>query len=529
MSSTSSSFASSAMTMKEQMQLHSKKNVNTSFGGKGSSPTPGLLKAKKTFDYISGHFAGRVEKADSGDVEMELEVEVAETRGEGSARDARPSEAAVGSVGSFVVVPAMDGNGKGKGSREATKRSAPVPISSHGGTPSTSGQAPALRPKDPRASAGRDTATGSTPQNDEAKSALRMTSSVPVHMPGRGHLASMLPGTPMSDEMAVGTPPRGAFGTPMSEVARSNTDGTEVAKSTGAQKLAEPAPKTTRGFNPESPVTVPKQPRNRSSLSNSRRGSGLSGEPQQPPPQQHADTELGVVERTAEPNPAIQKYSPRTSARRARARRDTRKNEVKASLPPQVSPHKQFRTRSSSLEQMDKMRQRVLSDTFRRKKAASLSPEKNTTKPPQSKLSSSVSPRHTLQGGGRQRAQTLINFDAKPSPDQPRLSPHRNYNGGQQQQGDSAASAAGQAPASFLLLQFFHMPFFQAKALPLSPNRDGVANPHAKPNQPTDLERALRVLDKVPAIDTHKIGVVYVRKGQSTGKDILFNGGGSAR
>ena len=44
-----------------------------------------------------------------------------------------------------------------------------------------------------------------------------------------------------------------------------------------------------------------------------------------------------------------------------------------------------------------------------------------------------------------------------------------------------------------------------------------------------DQDRAMRVLDKVPAIDTHKIGVVYIRQGQTSGKEILFNDRGSAR
>ena len=61
-SSNGSSFASSGLTMEEQMQLHSQKHLNTNIGSASSSPSGGLLKSKKTLDSISGHFAGRIGK-----------------------------------------------------------------------------------------------------------------------------------------------------------------------------------------------------------------------------------------------------------------------------------------------------------------------------------------------------------------------------------------------------------------------------------------------------------------------------------
>jgi tuberous sclerosis protein 2 len=43
------------------------------------------------------------------------------------------------------------------------------------------------------------------------------------------------------------------------------------------------------------------------------------------------------------------------------------------------------------------------------------------------------------------------------------------------------------------------------------------------------LDRAIQVLDQVPTLDTHKIGVLYVGPGQTTGTQILANVHGSPR
>ena len=43
------------------------------------------------------------------------------------------------------------------------------------------------------------------------------------------------------------------------------------------------------------------------------------------------------------------------------------------------------------------------------------------------------------------------------------------------------------------------------------------------------LDRAIKLLDRTPCVDTHKIGVVYVGPGQSTEEEVLRNSGGSPR
>lgn len=88
--------------------------------------------------------------------------------------------------------------------------------------------------------------------------------------------------------------------------------------------------------------------------------------------------------------------------------------------------------------------------------------------------------------------------------------------------------------AMFLFLQQHHLPFFTSKAVPLNENLGSVVvqtshNSQGQVKGPSDLERALKVLDSIPALDTHKIGIVYVGKGQKTGPEILSNGFGSHR
>ena len=90
----------------------------------------------------------------------------------------------------------------------------------------------------------------------------------------------------------------------------------------------------------------------------------------------------------------------------------------------------------------------------------------------------------------------------------------------------SSADDRDSSQASFLFLQMNHMPFFDDQAVPLRENlsADGPA-----PGRPTDLERMLRVLDRVPAYHTHRIGVVYVGPGQCKSDAILRNECGSSR
>lgn len=77
--------------------------------------------------------------------------------------------------------------------------------------------------------------------------------------------------------------------------------------------------------------------------------------------------------------------------------------------------------------------------------------------------------------------------------------------------------------ASFLFLQMQALPYFAAEARRLE---EGATRPGA--NQ-SDLDRAIKMLDAVPAFDVHKIGVLYVRPGQTTGAEILANEHGSPR
>ena len=64
----------------------------------------------------------------------------------------------------------------------------------------------------------------------------------------------------------------------------------------------------------------------------------------------------------------------------------------------------------------------------------------------------------------------------------------------------------------FCFLQSYHLPYFADKPLALAEQEVGVET------RPQVLERAMHVLDQVPTLDTHKIGVIYVGEGQTSGK-----------
>ncbi len=75
----------------------------------------------------------------------------------------------------------------------------------------------------------------------------------------------------------------------------------------------------------------------------------------------------------------------------------------------------------------------------------------------------------------------------------------------------------------FCFLQSYHLPYFADKPLALAEQEVGVET------RPQVLERAMHVLDQVPTLDTHKIGVIYVGEGQTSGGSILANTHGSPR
>lgn len=68
------------------------------------------------------------------------------------------------------------------------------------------------------------------------------------------------------------------------------------------------------------------------------------------------------------------------------------------------------------------------------------------------------------------------------------------------------------------------MPYFTETLLPVSVSAKGRGEGSA-----SDLERALRMLDQTVPLDTHRIGVIYVKDGQTAESDILANASGSAR
>eukprot|EP00051_Salpingoeca_urceolata_P022836 m.379376 g.379376 ORF g.379376 m.379376 type:complete len:1913 (-) comp20030_c0_seq3:258-5996(-) len=114
---------------------------------------------------------------------------------------------------------------------------------------------------------------------------------------------------------------------------------------------------------------------------------------------------------------------------------------------------------------------------------------------PQSQTSNQARPRSFTVAGDRQRpsASTSVFDHSKAEPEQL----------------DDAAR--------FLFLQLCSPPYFEAEAIPLTSSN------------PSDLQRAVRMLDAMAVFETHKIGVVYVGPGQRTGPQILSNVHGSAR
>ena len=78
-------------------------------------------------------------------------------------------------------------------------------------------------------------------------------------------------------------------------------------------------------------------------------------------------------------------------------------------------------------------------------------------------------------------------------------------------------------PASFLFQHMHHLPYFSARATPIEGTFDNATNGGG------DLDRTVRVLDKTPALHSHKIGVIYVGRGQTDSAEILRNTMGSAR
>lgn len=100
-------------------------------------------------------------------------------------------------------------------------------------------------------------------------------------------------------------------------------------------------------------------------------------------------------------------------------------------------------------------------------------------------------------------------------------------------------AAAHRRLANALLLAMHPAPHFQSAPLPLAlkakggresvGDRQAQSKPAELPFESTDLGRALRLLDGTPTLETHKIGVVYVRPGQRSGDEILRNTHGSLR
>lgn len=74
-------------------------------------------------------------------------------------------------------------------------------------------------------------------------------------------------------------------------------------------------------------------------------------------------------------------------------------------------------------------------------------------------------------------------------------------------------------PFSFVFLQLYYdglMPTDESRPILL-------------PTEQAETQRSIRLLDLIKPYDTHKIGVLYVRKGQRREQDILSNTFGSLR
>ena len=72
-------------------------------------------------------------------------------------------------------------------------------------------------------------------------------------------------------------------------------------------------------------------------------------------------------------------------------------------------------------------------------------------------------------------------------------------------------------------------PAFIALQLCASFNIGGEVSPLLKCNNSDDLDRAIKLLDRTPCVETHKIGLVYIGEGQTKENEILFNSKGSSR
>ncbi len=87
-----------------------------------------------------------------------------------------------------------------------------------------------------------------------------------------------------------------------------------------------------------------------------------------------------------------------------------------------------------------------------------------------------------------------------------------------------AGLPADLSAANFAFLLSAHLPFYNDRARMLL-----ASEPVPVDQRPQQLDRALHVLDQVPTLDTHKIGVLYVGPGQATAAEILGNEHGSRR
>lgn len=74
-------------------------------------------------------------------------------------------------------------------------------------------------------------------------------------------------------------------------------------------------------------------------------------------------------------------------------------------------------------------------------------------------------------------------------------------------------------PFSFVFLQLYY-----DGLMPIDDSR-----PILLPTEQVETQRSIRLLDLIKPYDTHKIGILYVRKGQTMEQDILSNTFGSLR
>lgn len=74
-------------------------------------------------------------------------------------------------------------------------------------------------------------------------------------------------------------------------------------------------------------------------------------------------------------------------------------------------------------------------------------------------------------------------------------------------------------PSSFVFLQLYYGGLMSSDD----------SRPILLPTEQVETQRSIRLLDLIKPYDTHKIGVLYVRKGQTREQDILSNTFGSLR